>query len=448
MKKFLLLIALALFLSSAFAAIPTSPNPGDLATDVAVTTGFSWVLGEFTTGCKISLGTNNPPTNLLLDSDLEDATTYLPPVSLDYNTAYFWQITAYRTSYSTPSPIWSFTTQDYYEDGATDLPTNGDPISPSLVIPNVTGVYNPVITFSWNPSSAIIPMIPPNVGLAIQLTGEVFAGRTISINPDLGYNPAQIGYRTLPTMTWTMIDQQPGWTATDVTFTLPGGKADGDVDIIFPDSEEGTLPVTLSAFTAILASDCNSVMLNWTVESETNHAGYNVLRNTETALNTAICINSSLITNGNHVGSQINYSHTDTELEAGITYHYWLQSMDLSGESDYYGPLTVLVTGDPENPETPDIPLNTMLMDAFPNPFNPNTTLRYSLKEAGKVKIDIYNVRGQLVRSFENSYSSPGYYQIAWDGRDSTGLTTGSGMYFYRMRTNNFSSTKKMIMTK
>jgi len=425
--------------------IATTPYPEHQTYDYPVDVVLTWVVDGSTTGCRISLGTDYPPTNIVDDVDLGDVTSYTVPSGLEYSGYIFWQITPYNAGGdASGAQIWEFATRDFYDAGATNLPTDGDPINPTILIDNLEGNINPTVTFLWRPALA---NILPNIGLAIQLSGANFSNSGVTINPNLGFIPPWAAFRILPELNWTIVEND-GWTLVEVYLAFDASKADGDVDIIFPDSEEGTLPVTLSAFTAVLAADFNSVTLNWTVESETNHAGYNVLRNTENLLSNAVTINNGLIYAGTQIGSQINYSHTDAEVDAGLTYYYWLQSMDLGGASQYYGPLTVLVTGGPENPETPEIPLNTMLMNAFPNPFNPNTNIRYSIREAGEVNINIYNVRGQLVRSFSSIYNSPGYYQIAWDGKDSSGFGVSSGVYFYRMITDKYSSTKKMILTK
>ncbi|MFX3956329.1 FlgD immunoglobulin-like domain containing protein, partial [Streptococcus suis] len=81
----------------------------------------------------------------------------------------------------------------------------------------------------------------------------------------------------------------------------------------------------------------------------------------------------------------------------------------------------------------PPIPLVTKLENAYPNPFNPDTTIRYQLKEPAKVEIDIYNLKGQRVRSFVQSHDAPGYYKITWDGCDGSGRTLSSGVYLYKM---------------
>jgi len=129
-------------------------------------------------------------------------------------------------------------------------------------------------------------------------------------------------------------------------------------------------------------------------------------------------------------------------------YYYWLESVALDGTSQFYGPLTVTI-GDPaQEPLPPVVPMVTKLYNAFPNPFNPNTNIRYSLKEVGKVKIEIYNMKGQKIKTFNQEHNSPGYYQVSWDGRDENGRSVASGIYLYRLTTANYTSAKKMVLAK
>jgi hypothetical protein len=226
---------------------------------------------------------------------------------------------------------------------------------------------------------------------------------------------------------------------------IEGGKI-GGIAIVYGNNPM-TLPIGLSSFTAILTADM-FVKVDWVVESETNHQGYNVLRNTARELETAIQLNQNIISGGEQSSTQISYSFTDTEVYQNTVYYYWLQSMDLDGATQFFGPLTVTVGTSPEDPELPYIPLVTKLLDAYPNPFNPSTNLRFEIKDAGKVSIDIYNTRGQKIRTLENDYAKAGYYQIVWDGNDANGISVGSGVYFYRMNTGKFSDIKKMLLTK
>jgi hypothetical protein len=90
----------------------------------------------------------------------------------------------------------------------------------------------------------------------------------------------------------------------------------------------------------------------------------------------------------------------------------------------------------------------TQLAGNYPNPFNPETTISYSMKEAGSVSIDIYNVKGQLVKHLVNGEMTAGKHSIVWNGRDDNNHAVSSGVYFYKMNSGIYSSTKKMIMMK
>lgn len=94
------------------------------------------------------------------------------------------------------------------------------------------------------------------------------------------------------------------------------------------------------------------------------------------------------------------------------------------------------------------IPVATTLDKNFPNPFNPTTTIRFATKNAGNVKINIYNLKGQLVRSLLNETKEAGFHHVVWNGKDDRGQTVSSGIYLYRMDTNGYSATQKMMLMK
>lgn len=134
-------------------------------------------------------------------------------------------------------------------------------------------------------------------------------------------------------------------------------------------------------------------------------------------------------------------------MEAG-TYYYWLQNMDLDGTIGYFGPISVLYSTGGGEGGSPSIPNLTQLNNAYPNPFNPSTRIRYQLKDPGKVEIDIYNVKGQKVRSFSNYHDAAGHYSILWDGCDGSGNALTSGVYLYQMSSGKYNCTKKMVLQK
>lgn len=90
----------------------------------------------------------------------------------------------------------------------------------------------------------------------------------------------------------------------------------------------------------------------------------------------------------------------------------------------------------------------TALKGNFPNPFNPSTEIAYSLKETGKVKIEIYNLKGQLVKTLVNDTMPQGDHTITWNGKDQRGHGVSSGVYLYKMQVGSYTSTKKMMLMK
>ncbi len=93
-------------------------------------------------------------------------------------------------------------------------------------------------------------------------------------------------------------------------------------------------------------------------------------------------------------------------------------------------------------------PAEFALAPNFPNPFNPATTIRYQLAEAVPVQLQIFNIRGQLVRTLVNRVQSPGFYSVQWDGRDDSGNPVASGKYIYRLQAGDFIQTRQMTLLK
>ena len=88
------------------------------------------------------------------------------------------------------------------------------------------------------------------------------------------------------------------------------------------------------------------------------------------------------------------------------------------------------------------------LADNYPNPFNPETTIKYALPEAVDVRLDIYNMLGQMVRTMVAENQSPGRYVVRWNATDDSGNDLSTGIYFYRLRAGEFLETKKMLLLK
>ena len=95
-----------------------------------------------------------------------------------------------------------------------------------------------------------------------------------------------------------------------------------------------------------------------------------------------------------------------------------------------------------------NLPNDYALYQNYPNPFNPITKIHYNLPDVVKVKIDIYDIRGRKVRSLLNQFQEPGFKSIQWNASNDLGEKVSSGMYFYRIETQDFKQTKKMILLK
>lgn len=108
----------------------------------------------------------------------------------------------------------------------------------------------------------------------------------------------------------------------------------------------------------------------------------------------------------------------------------------------------ILVEGVVANPEPETPVVATALSGNYPNPFNPETTISYSVKDKQNVMLEIYNLKGQKVKTLVQEAKSAGTYQVKWDGTDDQAQRVTSGVYFYRMQAGDYTSVRKMIMLK
>jgi hypothetical protein len=136
-------------------------------------------------------------------------------------------------------------------------------------------------------------------------------------------------------------------------------------------------------------------------------------------------------------------SFVDREVLSPGRYSYWLEE---AGSKSVYGPVTVFV-------QTPGAGRISLLQND-PNPFNPFTTIRFSVNDNDDnvktfVKLNIYNTKGELVKQLvEGKELSPGEYSVSWNGENEKGSSVPSGVYWYRLEVNDSSQTKKMILLK
>ncbi|MDP8201306.1 MAG: FlgD immunoglobulin-like domain containing protein, partial [Candidatus Tenebribacter burtonii] len=127
-------------------------------------------------------------------------------------------------------------------------------------------------------------------------------------------------------------------------------------------------------------------------------------------------------------------------------YHYWNITAVYDGgwESEFSETVGVGPATDPNL-----IPLVTALNGNFPNPFNPETTISFSVSQTFLfVNMEIYNLKGQKIKTLLNEILPAGIHSVVWNGTDDNSKKISSGVYLYKMQVGNYSKTKKMILIK
>lgn len=230
----------------------------------------------------------------------------------------------------------------------------------------------------------------------------------------------------------------------DYEITIDLGAKDSSFEFADGSGSNPSLPVELSSFSVAL-NTANSSVVSWVTESETGVSGFYIYRGRESQLKDAALI-SGLIEATNSSQTQ-KYSFTDETIYEQGNYYYWLAISDFDGRDTYHGPIA-FAYGFEDEGEIPQIPYQTKLIGAYPNPFNPETNIGFELAEQNEVVISIYNMRGQLVRSFAPKTYEAGVWSLPWDGKDNGGKGVSSGIYHIRMVSGNKRFISKALLMK
>lgn len=110
----------------------------------------------------------------------------------------------------------------------------------------------------------------------------------------------------------------------------------------------------------------------------------------------------------------------------------------------------ILPQPDADKPDQPDhaAPNVTALFSAYPNPFNPSTTIPFQLKSTERVSLRIYDAQGSLVRTLKDETMPAGKHEVLWNGHDANDRQVATGVYFVQLRAGEFQATKKIVMIK
>jgi len=205
-------------------------------------------------------------------------------------------------------------------------------------------------------------------------------------------------------------------------------------------AEEVTLPVELTAFYATYS---NGGIVFWNTASETNLLGYNLYRSCNSSFSNAVKLNSVIIpATGSATGN--NYHYNDLETAFSDTLYYWLEAISCNGFNQVFGS-AVLIMPFPES-ETPLIPAEELeYLNAYPNPFGNFVSLELKVYSPAPVTMQIYNIKGQLLRKVEYPYLETGIHHLYWDGLDNQQRNTSSGIYLMVVKTQERTFMRKLL---
>ncbi len=146
----------------------------------------------------------------------------------------------------------------------------------------------------------------------------------------------------------------------------------------------------------------------------------------------------------NFVSAPTDTTFLDTEWDDSGWY-YKVTAVDLH---ENLGEFATLATNEVSGIDSSPIPNNTALKGNFPNPFNPSTTISYDLAISGPVRLDIFETSGRLVRTLVNEEQGAGHQNVFWNGRDSNNRNLASGVYLYRLQTDEQVQSRRMTLLK
>lgn len=224
-------------------------------------------------------------------------------------------------------------------------------------------------------------------------------------------------------------------------------RLDVDFGFILTDREP-LISVEIDSFKYVFKF--GEMMLNWSADAGTENLGYEISRS-DTENGEYQILNTEVIPVSNSAANVHHYSFIDTEVEEGETYYYKIADVDVTGSTTYIVgpfPATAQSTAVYDFSDDSNLPEKHELGAAYPNPFNGRTNIEFYMNRTGMVKVEIYNLMGQKVRSLISEIRNAGAHSISWNGKNDMGQDLGSGIYLYRMTTDNFKASKRILYLK
>ena len=193
---------------------------------------------------------------------------------------------------------------------------------------------------------------------------------------------------------------------------------------------ELTVPTRLASFDVTIED--GAAVLRWETTLETGLEGFAIVRS-ESEVGQYADV-TSIQSSGSATGG--TYEVRDDGITGNRTYWYKLRELAEDGLGAEHGPYAVTYR------------VVNSLSQNHPNPFNPTTTIAYSIAKDNEVSLMIYDVAGRQVRTLVNERQKADVHKVVWDGHNDAGTRVASGVYFYKLVAGSFVKTKKMVLLK
>lgn len=212
-----------------------------------------------------------------------------------------------------------------------------------------------------------------------------------------------------------------------------------NVGALFPDNWLVTPPL-------VLDTNAQYELTYWVAPQDPSYAAENysvMISTTDTQLSNFTSIYSETLSNADFIQRSVSLTgYSGQTVYLAFRHHnctdlYWIKLDDVK--------ITRSLTNNPQNPV---IVKKTQLKGNYPNPFNPETSIAFDLEKDDDVSIEIFNAKGQKVKTLLNHRLNAGSHNIVWNGKDDQGNNVSSGIYFFNMKSGKYTSTRKMILMK
>jgi hypothetical protein len=192
------------------------------------------------------------------------------------------------------------------------------------------------------------------------------------------------------------------------------------------------VPTRLKSFD--VAMEDGAAVLRWETGVEVGMDGFRIVRSTEEQGTYGEITKDTIAARGEASGAR--YEYRDDTVRPNQTYWYKLQEVTPDGPGAEFGPYAVTFK------------IAFGLEQNVPNPFNPTTTIKYSIAADSDVRLVVYDVTGRTVRTLVDERQRADVYRVAWDGVNDQGERVASGMYFCKLVAGKFTQTRKMMLLK